>query len=275
MRRALRVLVTIAALGAGQVAGAVFVAAPAPAQACSGNHALVVVDTGSAVHQTEVCWSGTITGLGALQLAGANPVTYGTTGFGAAVCKLYGVGNEASSLNACLEGPGGAYWAYFRAAPGAGGWTYSAAGAGNTTVSSGAMEGWRYGTGTKPPFPCYDGGFGCTAPTTAAPATTGPTGAQATVPTTVAVSPSPGGGVSTPATPTAPAVPTSMPGSTTTTNPGPAGSGNRGTGRALGTPVARASSDPGSPVGVVIAGTLLAVALVAGAQLRRRARNSG
>ena len=77
--------------------------------------------TGSA--RRSIHFDGTINGIDALQLAGANPVTYGFAGQGAAVCQLYGVGNPADG--SCLIGPGGQYWAYFRAAPGAGGWTYS------------------------------------------------------------------------------------------------------------------------------------------------------
>ena len=83
--------------------------------------AVVVVEPGPGA--VSICFDGSISGLDALQLAGANPVTYGFAGQGAAVCQLYGVGNPADQ--SCLIGPGGQYWAYFRAAPGAGGWTYS------------------------------------------------------------------------------------------------------------------------------------------------------
>ena len=66
------------------------------------------------------------------------------------MCALYGVGNPADSN--CLIGPGGAYWAYYRAGPGATGWTYSRGGASGTTVTDGSVEGWRYGTGAAPAF---------------------------------------------------------------------------------------------------------------------------
>ena len=45
-----------------------------------------------------ISFSGTITGIQALQLAGANPVTYGYGGQGAAVCALDGVGHDADEL---------------------------------------------------------------------------------------------------------------------------------------------------------------------------------
>ena len=100
--------------------------------------------------RSSICFDGSISGLDALQLAGANPATYGFAGQGAAVCQLYGVGNPADS--SCLIGPGGQYWAYYRAGPGAGGWTYSRGGASSTTVTDGSVEGWRYGTGGAPGF---------------------------------------------------------------------------------------------------------------------------
>ena len=131
------------------------------AQACSA-HAVVVVEPGPGA--VTICFNGTISGLDALQLAGANPVTYGFSGQGAAVCQLFGVGNPADS--SCLVGPGGQYWAYYRAAPGAGGWTYSRGGASSTTVVDGSVEGWRYGTGGAPGFVSYCAVVGCGPPPT-------------------------------------------------------------------------------------------------------------
>ena len=119
-----------------------------------------------------ICFSGAISGLDALQLAGANPLTYGFAGQGAAVCQLFGVGNPADS--SCLIGPGGQYWAYYRAAPGAGGWTYSRGGASSTTVVDGAVEGWRYGTGAAPGFVGFCAVVGCGPPPTEAPPPTAP-----------------------------------------------------------------------------------------------------
>ena len=55
--------------------------------------AVVVVEPGPG--PLTICFDGSISGLEALQLAGANPVTYGFAGQGAAVCQLFGVGNPA------------------------------------------------------------------------------------------------------------------------------------------------------------------------------------
>lgn len=43
------------------------------------------------------------------------------------------------------------YWSYWRAEPGASGWTYSAIGPDGARVSPGAMEGWRYVLGRAAP----------------------------------------------------------------------------------------------------------------------------
>jgi len=268
VRRALPALAAIAGFMAAGLVAANVGEPPAVAQSgCGGGHALVVVDTGSGVHETQICWSGTISGLDALRLAGANPVTYGTAGLGAAVCQLYGIGNSASSLSSCLEGPNGAYWAYFRAQPGAAGWTYSPAGAGSTTVTSGSMEGWRYGTGAKPPFPCYDGAFGCPPPTTAtmAPTSSGPFGGGGPGPTSVV----PGPGVAPGSTTTAPAD-GGGPGTTPTT--AVAGTHRGGSGVTAREPAKGTTSGSGSPFGVIVAGGLVVAALGGGALVRRRRR---
>jgi hypothetical protein len=154
------------------LAASVFgLAAPAhadvSAQGCTAR-AVVVVEPGPGA--VSICFDGAISGLDALQLAGADPVTYGFAGQGAAVCQLYGVGNPADS--SCLVGSGGQYWAYYRAAPGAGGWTYSRAGASTTTVTDGSVEGWRYGTGGAPGFVSFCAVVGCAPPPTAPPPVT-------------------------------------------------------------------------------------------------------
>jgi hypothetical protein len=180
------------------LAGSVFgLAAPAgaevSAQGCT-SRAVVVVEPGPGA--VSICFDGAISGLDALQLAGANPVTYGFTGQGAAVCQLYGVGNPADS--SCLVGSGGQYWAYYRAAPGAGGWTYSRAGASTTTVTDGSVEGWRYGTGGAPGFVSFCAVVGCGPPPTDPPPAT-----QAPPPVTAAppAAPAPAtGGTAGPAT---------------------------------------------------------------------------
>ena len=80
---------------------------------------MVVVETGGATYHQVVTSSGaSITGLQALELAGAQPVVYSFTGQGGAVCRLFGVGRDAGPN--CLGGADGdnRYWAYFRAPAG-------------------------------------------------------------------------------------------------------------------------------------------------------------
>jgi hypothetical protein len=173
-----RGLMLAVVLAVSTFAATVPASADPQAESCTA-HAVVVVEPGPG--PVAICFDGTITGLDALQLAGADPVTYGFAGQGAAVCKLYGVGNPPDS---CLIGPGGQYWAYYRAAPGASGWTYSRGGAGATTVTDGSMEGWRYGTGAAPSFPSYCSVVGCAPPPTQAPLATGAPPATEAQPTT-------------------------------------------------------------------------------------------
>jgi hypothetical protein len=121
------------------------------AAAATPHRALVVVDTGSGTVQRVVTFeSESITGLRALELAGANPAVYSFAGQGGAVCKLFGVGRDVSPY--CLGGADGdnRYWAYFRAAAGSTSFAYSRAGAGATQVRDGDVEGWRWGTGQAP-----------------------------------------------------------------------------------------------------------------------------
>ncbi len=154
------------ALAAGLVACTAGVAeAAVTAQATST--AVVIVDTGGGARRSVVHFDGAVSGLEALQLAGANPVTITFGALGQAVCQLYGVG-DAPVPSRC---PGG--WTYFRAVGGAGGWTQSGAGASNTLVHDGDVEGWKYGGG-QPPFASYCSVVGCAPPPTAAPPATAP-----------------------------------------------------------------------------------------------------
>src|SRR6266511_4314955 len=150
-----RLLVSVTAVAA-LAATAVSPATATPTRAGS-SRAVVIVDTGSGVHRTVITFSGSISGLGALQAAGANPETvdYGGS-LGQAVCKLYGVGDEPTP-STC---PGG--WRYYRAVGGAGGWSYSGAGPSNTSVHDGDVEGWGYNT--TPPFSSFCSVAGCAPP---------------------------------------------------------------------------------------------------------------
>jgi hypothetical protein len=262
------------------------------AQACSA-HAVVVVEPGPG--PVVICFDGTISGLDALRLAGANPVTYGFAGQGAAVCELYGVGNPPDQN--CLIGPGGKYWAYFRAGPGAGGWTYARGGAGSSNVTDGSVEGWSYGTGGQPGFVSYCSMVSCAPPATDPQATDLPAPPPTAAPPATAA---PGAPSATPgATAAGGATPTTSPegggnekdvdpsGGTATTTPGDA---TTTTGKATGTATATRSNREddhevaadvpggdgdgggGSPVGAIVAVALVAVAVGGGLWVRARRR---
>src|SRR5262249_13791252 len=125
---------TIAALAwaCALLLGLVVVGSDTPAAAVTTT-AVVVVDTGSGVQSFTVGVGGGVSGVAALQAAvGAGQVATSVFGGnGVAVCSILGVGNDPSH---CLIGPGGAYWAYWRATGGATTWSYSGVGAGATTV---------------------------------------------------------------------------------------------------------------------------------------------
>lgn len=291
--RGLRALL-VAVVCAATFGTATVARADVGAQGCSAR-AVVVVEPGPG--PVSICFDGSISGLDALQLAGANPVTYGFSGQGAAVCQLYGVGNPPDQ--SCLTGPQGQYWAYYRAAPGASGWTYSRAGAATTTVVDGSVEGWRYGTGAAPGFVAFCAVVSCAPPATDPP----PTAPPAAAPTDTS-----GAAASPAASGLAPGA-TGASGSAATTGPastqdgrdpgsadagsksgaastaaaangkdrtdGTAGNGNRhaqrSSGVALGTGTG-SGPDTGSPVGVIVAVAVVALGVGAGLWRRRRRR---
>jgi hypothetical protein len=132
------------ALGVGAV--------PPAATAAETHRAAVIVDTGATVHKVVITFTeDSITGIDALQRAGANPVIY-AMGPGAAVCRLWGVGRDAGPN--CLGGQDGDsnYWAYYRAPAGSGAFSYSRVGGGASQVHDGDVEGWKFGTGAAPTY---------------------------------------------------------------------------------------------------------------------------
>lgn len=145
MARVRAVLASLVVLGALALP-----VAATPAAAAGAHRARVIVDTGGQTVVRDITFDGSITGLQALQLAGANPVVYSFNGQGGAVCRLYGVGRDAGP--GCLGGADSdpSYWAYFRAPAGSSSFTYSRAGAGSVEVHDGDVEGWRWGTGAAP-----------------------------------------------------------------------------------------------------------------------------
>ena len=266
----------------------------APAHAAS-SQAVVIIDTGGSPRVAVISFSGTISGFHALELAGANPETYGFAGQGAAICRLDHVGNDPSG-SSCLGTPDDPrYWAYYRAPAGSSGWKYSASGAGVSTVSDGDVEGWRFGTGGPPRFQSFCDVVGCAPPPAPAndPAPAAAPGGAAVTP---AGGPSTGGGGAVDPTgasgpsgssagPTAgdPGASDSTPPTTAlgaTANASATGTGrNGGSGtRALG-PITSGDGGggggSGSPVGVVVAAALVALIGAVAIGLRRRSRTPG
>ena len=241
----------------------------------------MIVDLGTlggGVHTSVIEFSGSVTGLEALTLAGADPGTLDYGGaLGQAVCTLYGRG-DAAVPDQC---PGG--WQYYRAVGGANGWVRSAGGASGTTVHDGDVEGWRYGGGA-PPFQSFCSVAGCAAP--APPATVAPDVSAA------------GGGVASSGTDPGSTGPSSPP--STTAAPDPSSTtvpttiaGARANGRDSvddsgdGKPVALAAGvagqagsgggggSGGSPVGVVVALAVAGALVAAGLLVRRRRTAAG
>ncbi len=144
-------------LAAGSVAFAATPAAAEPTAGCrpvgggaistGGPHrATVVVDPGSGpVWSACVSFSGTISGLEALELAAATipglaPVYEPYAGQGRAVCRLLGVGNDPPNcLSKTVE-----YWAYFRNG------TYARGGGSGAVVHDGDVDAWTFSRGTPP-----------------------------------------------------------------------------------------------------------------------------
>jgi hypothetical protein len=258
----------VALLGAATTVGV-----PA-AHAQTDSRAVVIVSTGSGVHTSVIEFSGTVSGMEALQLAGASPetITYGP--LGQAVCKLYGAGDEPVP-GQC---PGG--WVYYRAVGGAGGWSQSSIGASNSVVHDGDVEGWGYGG--APPFSSFCAVAGCSPPPTTPPAPPaagdgggsgnvggGVGGAVSGANDPASTAPAVGGatGTTTPGATTGPGA-----GTTTTSTPGSPSVAGRQVGRTVvaGTAPAAATSDSGSPVGVIVAVAVLAGLAGGGYALRRR-----
>jgi hypothetical protein len=125
---------------------------PDPAGASEQHHAAVIVDTGTTVHRVLITFSeDSISGIAALQRAGANPAVLSYNGVGGAVCALYGVGHAATSASCLGDANDHRYWAYFTNDKNPNAFSYSAGGAGSTKVRDGSVQGWKYETGSTPP----------------------------------------------------------------------------------------------------------------------------
>jgi hypothetical protein len=252
-------------------AGCLGIVTPGPAAAAGAHRALVVVDTGSTTYRQVVTFDGdSVTGLQALQLAGANPVVYSYAGQGGAVCRLFGVGRDAGPN--CLGGADGdnRYWAYFRAPSGTSSFTYSRSGAGSVPVHDGDVEGWKFATGEAPSWSAVP-------PTPTATLATPPP----TVPTRVG---SVTGPINSGAGPTPSVVdPNAALATSTTTDPSANGAATdvRGaqveqhpTGRVASGPVTPSGGGDGGGAGSLAIFAIVAAALGAGVLYLRRVRRS-
>lgn len=128
----------------------------APTTRYPGSRAVVVVDTGASVKIRLISFSAeSISGLEALQIAGASPETIGFSQQGVAVCRLFEVGNPATPSLCLGTGADPRYWAYHRSEPGANTYRYSPVGAGATRVNNGSVEAWHYGTGSPAAYVAF------------------------------------------------------------------------------------------------------------------------
>lgn len=233
-----------------------------------------------------ITFGGSISGVSALQMvASVETVSYG--GVGTAVCKINGVGNPPIP-GQCLGEQSGTYWSYWRAGPGAGGFSYAGTGAGGASVSDGSVEGWNFGSG-PPPFSSFCAVAGCAPPPpppTAAPAPP-PTAAPAAAPTGAANDAgsdaganADGGSKAGKGSGTSDKKKDDADGgqaagsdeTTSATGDGESGGDGRDSSRAAGRIELRSDDDGSSPWGVIAAGAAVAALGAGGMIIRRRRR---
>ncbi len=130
----------------GFVVLAALLAAGAARQAGAGagpSRAVVIVGSTPAC----ITFDGSISGIDALELAGAQVISAGFGGLGSGVCAIEGQGCPSS---ACFQCALPNYWHYFRANSG-GSFTASPVGASSTRVEDGDVEAWVWGSTVGPP----------------------------------------------------------------------------------------------------------------------------
>ena len=122
-----------------------------PARAQEGAQAGLVIVTGSgeaATYCVALAPDETITGSELIQRAGVQAVVE-QNAMGGTICSLNGTGCAfpAESCFCRCQGTPCVYWSYWRQDD-AGVWQYAVAGASNTRVRAGTVEGWVWGEGT-------------------------------------------------------------------------------------------------------------------------------
>lgn len=276
-----RVLAAAVALAASSVG----VVATTPAYAAP-SRAVIVVEAGEDLYTRVVSFSGSVSGLQALELAGARPGTYGYAGQGVAVCSLFGVGNPVGKD--CLgtaDDP--RYWSYWHIKGDGGGWSYSPSCACDTVVRDGDVEGWSFGYGKSPPLRHFCDVAACAPSTTAGSGASGddPPLATASSPSAPSSAPSPTTSPSAAPSDASPDDPQPIAPSTASSAPDVEASRPTPGRRALdpgGLAAARSGDgdetggdDAGSPTGVLVAIGLVGATTAVSLRMRRRRRSAG
>lgn len=130
---------------------------PSEADAAALHRAGVIVDPGDGSGPHTACVWFEETSISGLELLARSTFDAGVRAFGGlggAVCSIDGTGCSADST--CLSCGGTQYWAYATADRGAAAFTQAPAGAGSRTITDGAVDGWRWGSGDPPPFRSID-----------------------------------------------------------------------------------------------------------------------
>lgn len=102
------------------------------------------------IEYVDVNFTGTISGLAALELTGKEIITQENS-WGIAVCSIGGVGCPADQCFTC--DPQNRYWGYNYWDDTSDSWQGHSVGAANTTVTDGSIEGWQYSAWGDPPIP--------------------------------------------------------------------------------------------------------------------------
>lgn len=122
-------------------------AAPVAAQEEQRAGLVIIHGDGSVTTQCVAFTEESLTGAELLTRSGLE-LAVEASSMGGTICQIDGEGCDfpAESCFCQCQGSPCVYWSYWRWQDGA--WQYSNAGAGNTTVRDGAVEGWRWGLGT-------------------------------------------------------------------------------------------------------------------------------
>ena len=273
------------------------------ADAADLKRAGVVVDPGDGSGPHTACvWfeEESITGLELLARSTFDAGIRAFGGLGGAVCSIGGTG--CSTDSACLSCGGTQYWAYALANPGDPSFSQAPVGPGSRTVTDGAVDGWRWGSGDPPAFRSIDRICPAAPPTTPTSPAAPPAPPAAAPPAAAPPSPTPGlspdapgvpppsqplteapttpgstpAGATSTSAPSTTVVPTSAPSSTSTTSstttvaPAPEGPGATVAAAAIVGGEEEPAGDGGGTGALGVVAMILAAGLGAGAFWRMR-----